>query len=313
MSRKTTTFIYLLLVSVIWGAASPVVKHTLQWFDPWLFLTYRFFISTLIALPYLKFSGVKIPKRPSDLSLVFLTGLISAPLSLFLFFEALDKTTALSGSLLTAAGPIFLILGGTFFFRDRIAKKEKIGISIALIGTSLTVIGPLIINGHADTLGKLEGNTLMLLAVITDIIGALMSKQALKRGIHPTIIAQSQFVFGFVIFLPILFMQQMPEDVWNTIVLAPWQAHMGVLYMAVISGTIAYTIRNLAVKSIEVSESAIFSYLQPLWAAILAIFWLGEKITPSYLVGGIIIALGVITAEYKRKTHSTIKQKRSRR
>jgi drug/metabolite transporter (DMT)-like permease len=317
MSRRTIAALYLLIVSLIWGAASPVVKNTLQWFDPWLFLTYRFFVSSLIAFPYLTFTGIKFPKKPGDQWLTIATGLVSAPLSLFLFFEALDKTTALSGSLITAAGPLFLVLGGMLFFRDRITRNEKIGIGIAIFGTILTVIGPLILNGHSDTLGKLEGNTLMLLAVITDIIGALMSKEAMKKGIHPTLVAQVQFILGFTIFLPILFLRQSPELVWTSLITAPLPAHAGVFYMAVLSGTVAYTIRNVAVKTIEVSESALYQYLQPLWAAILAVLWLHEAITPSYIVGGVIIAIGVYIAEFRkasrqRNTHLRHTRKKHR-
>ncbi len=299
MNTRTTAALYLLLVSLMWGAASPVVKHTLTWFDPWLFLTYRFFLSTLIAFPALSLSRVKFPKKPSHIWFTLLTGFVSAPLSLFLFFEALDKTTALSGSLITAAGPLFLVLGGVLFFRDKIRFNEKLGIAIAITGTLLTVIGPLILNGHSDSLGKLEGNGLMLLAVIVDIIGALLSKEAMKKGIAPSLVAQTQFIVGFALFLPILFLRKSPDLVFTTLFTAPFEAHLGVLYMALFSGTIAYTIRNIAVKTIEVSESALYVYLQPLWAAILAVVWLKETITPSYVLGGIIIAIGVMVAESK--------------
>jgi drug/metabolite transporter (DMT)-like permease len=313
MSRRHTAYLYLLIVSIIWGAASPVVKFTLQWFNPWLFLTYRFAISTLIALPYLQRSDMKFPKRAADQWLVLLTGFMSAPVALFLFFEALDKTTALSGSLITAAGPLFVILGGMLFFRDRVTKYEKLGIVVALAGTMLTVIGPLIINGHMDTLGRLEGNAIMLLAVISEAIAVLMSKEAVKKGISPTMLAQSQFVIGFALFLPLLLLWQAPRIIITSILTAPWQAHAGVLFMALLSGTFAYTIRNMAVKWIEVSESALFTYLQPLWAAVLAVLWLRETITPSYIAGGVVIALGVVIAEYKREKHAAPRRRHGRR
>jgi drug/metabolite transporter (DMT)-like permease len=301
MNKRTTAAFYLLLVSLMWGAASPIVKHTLTWFDPWLFLTYRFLLSTLIAFPSLSFSGIRFPKKPALMGLTLLTGFVSAPLSLFLFFEALDKTTALSGSLITAAGPLFLVLGGVLFFRDKIRLQEKIGIAVAITGTLLTVVGPLILNGHSDTLGKLEGNGLMLLAVIVDIIGALLSKEAMKKGIDAALVAQTQFIVGFALFFPILFLRQSPDTVVATLMTAPLEAHLGVLYMALFSGTIAYTLRNMAVKTIEVSESALYQYLQPLWAAVLAVLWLKESVTPSYVLGGVIIAVGVAIAESHRR------------
>lgn len=300
-SKRATAYLFLFLVSLIWGAASPVVKHTLTWFNPWLFLTYRFFLSTLIAIPYLYVTQTPFPKKSSDKLLLFTTSIISAPLSLFLFFTALSKTTALSGSLITAAGPLFLVLGGVLFFHDRIRKNEKIGIAITILGTLLIVIGPFILNSQMDTLGKLEGNALMLLAVMTDIVGALLSKEAMKKGINPTLVAQFQFIVGFILLVPLLLLWQSPETIVATLINAPMEAHLGTLFMAIFSGTIAYTLRNIAIKTIEVSESALFQYLQPLWAAILAVLWLKESITPSYIIGGIIIAVGVVIAERRRK------------
>ena len=294
MKKQLTATLMLLLVSLIWGAASPVVKHTLTWFDPWLFLTYRFFISTLIAIPYLYVTQTPFPKKTSDQLLLLGTSIISAPLTLFLFFEALTKTTALSGSLITAAGPLFLILGGVLFFRDIIRKNEKIGISIVILGVLLTVLGPI------ESFGKLEGNILMLLAVITDVVAALLSKEAMKRGINATLVAQFQFIVGFIVFVPLILLRQSPETIVTTLIQAPQEAHLGALFMAIFSGTIAYTLRNIAIKTIEVSESALYQYLQPLWSAILAVLWLQESITPSYILGGIIIALGVIVAENRR-------------
>lgn len=296
----------LLLVSLIWGAASPVVKHTLTWFDPWLFLTYRFFLSTIIAIPYLYVTQTPFPKKLSHKLLLLTTSVISAPLSLFLFFEALSKTTALSGSLITAAGPLFLVLGGVLFFRDKITKNEKVGIAVTILGTLFIVIGPLVLNGHTDTLGKLEGNALMLLAVMTDIIAALLTKEAMKKGINPTLVAQFQFIVGFIVFVPILLLRQSPETSITTLINAPMEAHLGAIFMAVFSGTIAYTLRNIAIKTIEVSESALFQYLQPLWAAILAVLWLHEPITASYIMGGIVIAIGVFIAERKNRAQSRL-------
>lgn len=297
MSHRTTAYLLLLLVSIIWGTASPIVKFTLQWFDPWLFLTYRFAISALIALPMLWFTKTKFPTKSKDVGLVVLTSIISAPLTLWLFFEALTKTTALSGSLFTATGPLILLLGGALFFHERIRHNERWGIAITIVGTLVTALGPLLFHGQTDTFGSFQGNLIMFAAVVADMSASLLSKEAMKRNLSPSLLTHIQFIIGFVVFVPVLLFRQTPDTIWTTILSAPWQAHMGVWFMAVLSGTIAYTLRNIGIKRIEVSESGLFTYLQPLWAAILAVLWLHESITPSYIVGGLIIAIGVIIAE----------------
>lgn len=301
MNRRTTAYLLLLIISVIWGMASPVVKYTLQWFDPWIFLTYRFLISTLIALPYLWLARITFPKKTADTNLVLLISVLSAPVTLWLFFEALTKTTALSGSLYTATGPLLLVAGGALFFHERISHHERWGIFVIVLGALLTALGPLLFNGQADSLGNFEGNLIMMLAVVCDMGAALLSKVALKRGISGALLAHMSFIVGFILFIPLLLLRRPPGEIAGIISQAPLSAHLGVLFMAVFSGTIAYSLRNIAIKYIEVSESAIFTYLQPLWAALLAVYWLKEPVTTSYIVGGIIIAIGVVIAESKKR------------
>ena len=71
--------------------------------------------------------------------------------------------------------------------------------------------------------------------------------------------------------------------------------------MALISGTLAYYLAILGNKSIEISEAAIFKYLQPLFGVPLAVYWLGEKITVYFVIGAVIITAGIVIAEIKKK------------
>mgnify|MGYP001597495960 CR=1 FL=1 len=47
---RLRAYLMLLVVAVIWGIASPVIKYTLGGFDPLTFLTYRFGISSIISI-----------------------------------------------------------------------------------------------------------------------------------------------------------------------------------------------------------------------------------------------------------------------
>jgi drug/metabolite transporter (DMT)-like permease len=74
--------------------------------------------------------------------------------------------------------------------------------------------------------------------------------------------------------------------------------------MAVLSGNLAYYLNNLGQRTIEVSEAAPFSYLYPIFSAILAVFLLGDRLTPTIIVGSIIIFIGVFLAEWKKRRYN---------
>lgn len=311
--KRINAYILLLLVSVIWGAASPVVKYTLTWFSPLIFLTYRFFLSTIVTLIIFGLRPVKFPKKSADITLAFITMILSTPLAIGLFFLGLDKTSALSGSLITAGAPILLVAAGALFLHEHISNTEKLGIAITIIGTFLIAIGPLLFNSTANHLGTFEGNLLMVLATLADLTATLLTKICMDRGVSARLLAHGQFILGFILFLPILLYFHSFSSVITTVLSAPWQAHMGVLFMALVSGSLAYALRDQGLRQVEVSEAAIFTYLQPIWAAILAVLWLGEPVTMSYIVGGGVLVAGVMLSEYQGKRRVPVTNRRHRR
>ena len=64
-------------------------------------------------------------------------------------------------------------------------------------------------------------------------------------------------------------------------------------------------------KSIEIGEASLFAYLYPLFSTPLAVVWLGEKITPMFIVGAVVITIGVVIAEIKKRRYNSISNKRS--
>ncbi|MDP3994763.1 MAG: EamA family transporter, partial [bacterium] len=77
--------------------------------------------------------------------------------------------------------------------------------------------------------------------------------------------------------------------------------HLGVLFMALISGNLAYSLWIKGQKTIEIGEAALFNYLYPVFAIPLAILWLKETVTIPFVIGAIIIVIGVFIAEIKKR------------
>lgn len=296
MASRSKAYTYLLSATFIWAFATVVIKTTLEGIDPLSFLTYRFFLSSLIAIPFLKSIIYDIRKNKNHIVEILIYSLLSTSISLGLLFFGLDQTTVLNLVLITLAAPIVTEYAGVYFFKEEITKREKIGTAIALLGTLLTVIEPLIENG-AD-FGKTSGNILILAYLTADVISVICLKKLLKNGVQSEPLTHFSFIIGFITILPIaLYFSK--GSVFSTIAVLPVKYHLGVIYMAIFSGTIAYILRAKGQKIIEVSEAALFTYLNNTFSVPLAVLILKESVSIQFLIGAVIIAAGVFIAESK--------------
>lgn len=300
ITPRLKAYLMLLCVALIWGIAGPVIKLTLVGIPPLLFITYRFFIASVFALPFL------IPKLhylKKNFWLLILYGFLNSTATLGLLFLGTDKTTLLDMSLISLFGPILMILMGYFFMKDHITKKEKIGILIAFIGSVVIALEPISSNSHGGE--RLLGNILIFGSLVCGATSGLLTKKLLKLGHEPIFITNFSFVVGFLTLLPFV-----PFTSYYSLFSIPYTYHLGVLYMALISGTLAYYLSAKAQKTIELSEQAVFSYIHPAISAVFALFLLGDKITSQLILGGVIAIIGVATAELKRSALAELKKKR---
>ena len=78
---------------------------------------------------------------------------------------------------------------------------------------------------------------------------------------------------------------------------------IGILFGAVFCSLIAYTLQTFAIKYISANEVAIFSYVDPVIAVIIAKPLLGESITTTFLFGSFLIFLGIYISEGRLHYH----------
>ena len=75
---------------------------------------------------------------------------------------------------------------------------------------------------------------------------------------------------------------------------------IGIIYMAIFSGILAYMLFQKGLASLKASESAIFYYIQPLFGIPISMIFLHENISISFIVGAITILVGIYIAEFKK-------------
>lgn len=298
---RKRAYIELLVVSLIWGMATPVIKYTLEGFSPAIFLTYRFFISAVIAVFFFIFFGIKLPKDKKTLIFTLINGFLLTTVGLGLLFLGTDKTSSVDSNLISAMAPVTIAIAGVLFLKEHVTKRESIGLLIALAGTFVTIIEPVFKNG--GNFAGLEGNLLVFASILVTTFTAVFSKKILRSGVDAETVTNLSFIVGFLTLAPFV-LPQILSSKFEVLTSVPLSYHLGVIYMAVLSGTLAYILWHRAEKSIEVSEVGLFAYLYPVFGIPLSIVWLNEKITLPIIIGSVIIVIGVFLAQFKKRRYN---------
>ncbi len=279
----------LLTTALIWGLSPPIIKYTLGFTSPFTFLFYRFLIASLILTVPLILRIRKIKPSRKDLGKYLLLGFLATPLNLGLLFAGIQRTSAIDASLISIISPMLVILGGVLFLREKITKNERLGIGLILLGTIITIIQPLLATGLAA--GKnLLGNSLVFLGALDWAVFVLLTKK--EKHLDPFILSSSSFLVGLVSFLPLVTLN-------FSLLTFNLNAIYGVLYMALFGSVIAYFTYVYGLSKIEASETEIFTYLQPIFGVPLAVILLGEKVSLPFILGAILVTLGVLFCQLR--------------
>jgi drug/metabolite transporter (DMT)-like permease len=196
-------------------------------------------------------------------------------------------------AMIIATIPIFSIVAGRLFFKERISKVNVTGVVFSLIGIIMVVMGAL----SQETLGEnfILGILLLLIAVIAEVGHASITK-SLSGNYSSQVIVMYQFLIGAVYLLP-LFLWKGLNDFDVDIYFSP-EVWYPLICLAVLCSSLAFSLWVSTIKNLGVAKSSIFSALIPVAAALIA--WaLGHEIMNSRQWLGIAIStVGVILSQH---------------
>lgn len=295
--RIKPAYVYLLIASLIWGATPAIMKLTLLEVPPFSLGFIRMFFASIILITFL-YKDLKIKR--ADIWLFILAATTGTTLNLSLFFLGLQLSHAINAAILIASVPIFTI------FASHIFLKEKLHIKIIIAGT-LALIGVIFIIGKPDgptTLPQLVGNIFLLASSLAWVAYEIIAKKLLKTYKSSTVTFYTTSI-GAATFAPLFVWEYVKNPNWISGVTP--SATAGIIYGIIFASLIAYSAWQAGLSKIPSGEAAFFFYLEPISGSALSILILGEKLTPTLILGGSLIFAGVILAEYKRRNHPLLK------
>lgn len=303
-NSRIKSYFFLSVNVLVWGAALIIVKPIFDFTTPSRYLLYRFFFAAIFSLPLLFHYWPKVKNKLGTIIAISTLELIGTSLALFLLYTGLEITSAIEASFITTTTPIFIVLGGIIFLKEKEEKHEWIGLCIAFLGTALLTALPIILNGNSIHGLSLKGNLLIIGQNIATATYLILAKKHYKK-LPKLFVTAISFYVGIISFFFLSLWEinfsisklasAIQIDFSNTYV---WIA---VLYMAIFGSIIGLTAYIKGQDGIEASEASLFNYLSPLIYVPLGIILLKEDIHYLQFVALGLIFLGVYVAEIRVK------------
>ncbi len=288
-----TAILFLILANVLWGAALPIYKWSLEEIPTFTFIFLRFFISALIILPFI-FKKIKIAKE--DRKNLIIMSLLSITIQIPLLFFGLKLTPSINAPIILSFGPIILIIASILFLKERPTSKVIAGTLISLLGIMAIIFRPILESGFS---GSILGSMLIFLATICGVIQIILLRKLTVRN-DPLALVFWMFLIGSIPLLPFVFWEAQSFSLISDITV---KGLAGILYAIYFSSILAHYFFVYGTKYIKASEVGIFSYVDPIATIVVAIPLLNEHITPIYVVGAILVFLGIFIAENRLHYH----------
>ncbi len=294
--KRKLAYLLLIINTVVWGLAIPVVKPALSFTSPERFLFYRFLLASILTFPFLVLNWKKWKLNLKTLIKISSLELIGTTLILWILYYSLKFTSAVEASIIASVSPLFIVISGIFILKENETKREWRGLILAILGTFIITAGPLI-NQSGYLSGHFRGNSLILLQNLI-WAGYLVLAKKTYRKYSKLAVTVISFWVGTITFFILSLPSGNPILILSTEIVQ-FQVLLAVIYMAVFGSIVGATTYLAGQNLIEISEASLFTYLQPLVAIPISIIFLHENLAPLTVLGMALIFIGVITGEKK--------------
>jgi drug/metabolite transporter (DMT)-like permease len=280
-----------LIAASIWGGMYVVSKVVLEVIPPFSLLTIRLIMGALTLGIVVYFrnrkagTGLKITKEFFWAS--FLVGFVGYGISLGFQFVGTKLSTASNGSLVTSATPAFVLLFAPFLLGEKPTTRRIIALVLSTLGV-LAVIDP----RTAELSPSLFWGNMSLLAA------------ALTWALYSVLVRKVSQTQDLLTSSTIMLLGGIPSSVAFSI----WEVNTqgigtitpgiigGLLFLGIVSTAIAMFLWNYAFAELPAAVASLTFFAQPVVGTLLGWFFLSEQITSLFILGGVLIGIGIVIA-----------------
>lgn len=283
--------VLMLTLVVIWGVNFSVAKRAMIELLPLTYDGLRFVLGAMVLLSALRLSGESFRIERAHLPRVLLAGLVGISFYQILYVPGLSLTAATNASLITSASPTMIVVMEALLGRERTGKQAWLGAFMAFAGLAFVLGGRP--QGVQFGSATMRGDMMVLGGTVLWSLYAIIC-QPLFKHYSAMKVATMTVVAGLPLLLVFCTPSLLAQD-WSRVSLAGLG---GVAYSGVLSNAIGYIIYYTGVQTLGGSRSTTYQNLTPIIAVMAAYLFLGERLQPLQLLGGLVVVLGVILTRW---------------
>ena len=296
MTDQNRKWIYLFVLSIIWGTSYILIKKGLRGFSPIQLGALRAVVATVL-LWVIGFKALRNITK-GDWKWVILSGFVGSFVPMFLFAIAQTEIDSSVTAILNSLVPLFTLFVGLFAFGVGFTRNQLLGVLVGLVGAGFLIFFGKNVNPNQNYWYA----GFVVLATICYACNANIIKSKLQ-DVSPMGIAVGNFTSIFVpavIVLPL-------SGFFKTEVLAGpffWESFGYIVLLCIIGTCIAKVMFNRLVQLSSAVFSVSVTYLIP----IVGVFWGlldGETFTIRQSFAALLILLGVYLVNKKKTPRKT--------
>lgn len=208
-----------------------------------------------------------------------------------LLYYALGVTSPVTASVLVALNPATIAIAARFILHENMSVNTIVGIAISIVGALVVVFGGGIAGGFAFSYGD-------VLLLIATVLWTAYSMLAPRVNTPPITATAVQATISAIIMVPFMALEiAWGNTAWFTMDGSDW---LGVLWIGLIPSAGAYFLWNISSDWIGPTRTGAFLNIIPVFTALFVVAF-GGTVTPTQLLGGALVLLGVSYANRTAK------------
>lgn len=272
--------------NLIFGANYSIVKYITPGFiHPFGLNVIRVLVSVGLFWLFFFFKPANPGIRKEHVGRFVLCAITGVALNQMLFIKGLSLTTSIHAALLTLASPIFITLIAAWLLKEGLGINKIVGLMLGVGGALMLVAMK---ESHGSASDILLGDILILINAVSYAFYMVLVRP-LMEAYRPVHVLRWIFSIGTLMIVPFGWTQFMAIN-WQALTTPAWAS---LIFVVVGATFLAYLFNVFGIKELGASATGTYIYTQPVFAALLAIIFMGEHFTWQKAVAALLIFAGV--------------------